>query len=238
MSDHLALDEIDLDQPAAAELAGEDRVFAVERKIGVVDAGAARGRQRSLQRHRVRIAEIEPLEPFGDDDRGAAIRREIEVVGILHRDRLTRLAGSRIDRRQTALRTAQPVIVDPQGLQIPGRDDVLRLTPDTEPVDDPERHGIDDIDVVRSQVRHIDARQGLGGGRAQLAGGSAPIEVHRIGDGRHAGKGVERPAGRVGMRRPNAEPEREAQRHCGKKLSAWGHLFLISSSMRAMLNAA
>src|SRR6476620_5627028 len=103
MSDNLALDEIDLDQAAAAELADEDRVFAVERKIGVVAAGTARGGQRLLQRHCVRVAEVEPLEARGDEDRRAAIRREIEVVGIGDRDRRTGLAGAWIDRRQTAL---------------------------------------------------------------------------------------------------------------------------------------
>src|SRR5205823_14772203 len=143
MADYLALDHVNLDQTAAAELAGEDRVFAVEREIGVVDAGAARGGQRLLQGHLDRIAKIEPLEPFGDDNRGAPIRREIEIVRILDRDRLAGLAGLRIDRGQAALWTAQPVIVDPQRLEIPRRDDVLRLPADAKAIDHLELLGVD-----------------------------------------------------------------------------------------------
>jgi len=36
------VDQVDLDQTAAAKLAGEDRVVSVDREIGVVDASAAR----------------------------------------------------------------------------------------------------------------------------------------------------------------------------------------------------
>src|SRR5437764_12665519 len=116
MADDLALDHVDLDQAPAAEFAGEDRVFAVDRKVGVVDAGAAGGRQRLLQRHLDGVAKIEPLEPFGDDNRGAPIRSEIEIVRILDRDRLAGLAGLRIDWGQAALRAAPAAIVDPPRL--------------------------------------------------------------------------------------------------------------------------
>ncbi len=199
MADDLALDHVDLDQATAAELAGEDRVFAVDREI----------RQRLLQCHLDGIAKIETLEPLGDDDRGTAIQREVEVVGILHRDRLAGLAGLRIDRGQAALRAPQPVVVDPQRLQIPGRDDVLRLPADPISVDDLERLGVDHIDVVGAQIGHVDARQRVGDGRAQLVAADLAVKVRRVRDRRHAGQQIERR--RIGARRPDAQAEREAQ---------------------------
>ena len=60
IAEHFAVDQIDLDQPAV-ELAGEDREPAVDREIGVVDAGALRRRDRILRRHRMRVAKVEPL---------------------------------------------------------------------------------------------------------------------------------------------------------------------------------
>src|SRR5215469_14239535 len=65
----LAFDEVDLDQTAAAELARKDRIAAVDREIGVVDARTARRRNRLLQRHRLWVTKIEPLSPLGDDNR-------------------------------------------------------------------------------------------------------------------------------------------------------------------------
>ncbi len=113
------VDEIDLDQAAAAELAGKDRVAPVDREIGVVDAGAARGGDGLLQRHCLRIAKVESLVPFGHHDRRTAVRREIEIVGIVDRNGRARPAGFGIDRRQAAGFAPAAVIGDPQGLQIP-----------------------------------------------------------------------------------------------------------------------
>jgi hypothetical protein len=52
----------------------------------VVDAGAG-NRQGLDQTERVRVAEVEPLQALGDDDRVAAVGREVEVVRIVDRDR-------------------------------------------------------------------------------------------------------------------------------------------------------
>ena len=55
---------------AAVELAGEQRVLAVDREIGVVDAFAlGRRRLRTRRAHRLGVAEVQPLERFGNDDR-------------------------------------------------------------------------------------------------------------------------------------------------------------------------
>ena len=68
---------VDLGQ-AALELAGEDREAAVDREIRVVDAGALRDRQRRLQRHRLRIAEVQAVPSLGDS---ASRQRRIELPG-------------------------------------------------------------------------------------------------------------------------------------------------------------
>src|SRR5947207_5532237 len=114
MANDLAGGNIDLDQPTAAELTGEDRVFAVDREIRVVDSGALRRRQRLLNCHLLRIAEIELLQALRNNDRGTAVRRKVEVVRIFDRDRRAGFAGLRIDRSEAALVAATPVIVDPQ----------------------------------------------------------------------------------------------------------------------------
>ena len=69
----------------------------------------------------VRVAEVQPLQALGDDDREAAVGREVEVVGVLDRDRAPRLPGPRVDRREAVA----DVVVDVQRLQVPGRGDVL-----------------------------------------------------------------------------------------------------------------
>src|SRR5207248_5409652 len=102
------------DQTAAAELAGEDRVPAVDREIGVVDAVTIGGRQDLLQYHFLPLAEIQPLQPLGDHDRGTAVGCKIEVVWIGDPDRRARPGGVRVDRGQAALCPAQTVVVYPQ----------------------------------------------------------------------------------------------------------------------------
>ena len=47
----------------------------------------ARNRERVLEREGVRVAEVEPVQPLGDDDRVAAVGREVHVVRVVDRDR-------------------------------------------------------------------------------------------------------------------------------------------------------
>jgi hypothetical protein len=74
-------------------------------------------------------------------------------------DRLARLAGLRVDRCQAAVGAAFGVVGDPQRAQVPRRDDVLRAAADLEAVDHLHRHRIDDVDVVRAQIGHVDPLQ-------------------------------------------------------------------------------
>jgi hypothetical protein len=105
----------------------------------------------------VRIAEIEPIEPLGHDDRRFPVWREVEVVGVGHHNLRAGFRGLRIDRGQATVETALAVVGDPQRFEVPGRNDVLWLEPDFEAVDDLHLLRIDDIDLVRTQIRHIDA---------------------------------------------------------------------------------
>ena len=43
--------------------------------------------ERLLQRHGVRVAEVEALRALGDDDRVAAVGGEVHVVRVVDRDR-------------------------------------------------------------------------------------------------------------------------------------------------------
>jgi hypothetical protein len=74
----------------------------------VVDAGA-RDREGLDQAERVRVAEVEATQALGDDDRVAAVGREVEVVRVDDRDRPARSACARVDRSRVA-----GVVVDVQ----------------------------------------------------------------------------------------------------------------------------
>ena len=99
------------------------------------------------------VAEVEPLEALGDDDRAIAARREVEVVRIGDRARLAVATGERVDRRQGVA----PVAVDPQRAQVPRGRDVLRLSRDAEASHDLERARIDLVDGVALRLGDVDA---------------------------------------------------------------------------------
>ena len=179
----------------------------------MVDARAARRRHRLLQRHRVRVAEIEPLQSLGDDDRGLAVGREIHVVGVGDRHAGAGPAGLGVDRRQAAVRAPPPVIGDPQGLQIPSRDDVLGKKPDRKAIDHFAGRRVDHIDIVGPQIRHIDPRQRARHGRAEHIGAGGTVEVRGIEDRRHPGHRLDRARGRRRVM-PLPEPARQVRAGC------------------------
>src|SRR5215472_12922189 len=113
------IDEIDFDQTATTELAGEDRVTTVDREIRMVDAGAAWGGNRLLRGHCVGIEKVEPFAPLGDDNCRMAVGRKIKVVGVIDRYRLAGPACLRVDRRQATGGSPIAVVGHPQSLQIP-----------------------------------------------------------------------------------------------------------------------
>src|SRR5262249_29924114 len=97
-ADHALAGNIDLDQ-LAGELAARDQVGAVDGKVHVIDARAGQ-LDGAVQRKGVRVAEVESVQPLGDDDRVAPVGGEVHVVGVGDRDRPARPAGARIDHRQ------------------------------------------------------------------------------------------------------------------------------------------
>ena len=157
--------------------------------------------ERALQLHRVRVAEVEPLERLGDDDRGLAVRREVHVVRVVDGDRRAGLAGVRVDRREAAVGAALGVVGDPQRLQVPRGHDVLRVDPHVQRVDHLHGGGIDHRHRVRGAVRHVDAVQrGLRLG-ADLVGRVVAVEVVGIADRRHARQHVDLGLAARGRRR-------------------------------------
>ena len=83
--------------------------------------------QRVVEREGVRVAEVEAVEPLGDDDRVPPVGGEVHVV----RDRRPGSARPglpvrRVDRREAVA----GVVRDVERLQVPRRDDVLRQAAD------------------------------------------------------------------------------------------------------------
>ena len=107
-----------------------------------------------ISRKRVRIAEVEPAQPLGDDDRPGAVGREVEVVRIRDRDRPARAPRDRVDGRQRVALVVRHV----EPLEIPRRHHVLGLHANRELPDHPPRGRIDHIDRVAPGVGHVDQR--------------------------------------------------------------------------------
>ena len=81
---------------------------------------------------RVRVAEVEPVQALGDDDREPAVRREVQVVGVGDGNGAAGPRRPRIDRRDRVALVVQHV----QRLQVPRGRDVLRQRADRELPDD------------------------------------------------------------------------------------------------------
>ena len=125
----------------------------------MVDASAVGCLDRVLKCHGVWIAQVEPAVGLGHYDRELSIRREVEVVGIDDGNIFARLAGARIDARETALAAPFGIVRDLERLQIPRRDDMLRILADLVVIDDLVLRRIDNIHVVGLYIRYINARQ-------------------------------------------------------------------------------
>ena len=178
-------DEVDLDQ-TAIELAREQHVTTIECEICVVDATALRRVDRELGRHGVRITEIEPPTRFGHDNRRLAVGGEVHIVWIVDRDRQTRSAGPGINRRQAPCMGALGVVRDPQRFQIIGRYDMLRTAADLEMVQYLQRRRVDDVHIIRPQVRHVHTLQVPLHLRTQMVGRGFAVEIVRVRNGGHA----------------------------------------------------
>ena len=146
--------------------------MAVRREVHMVHACAWNG-QRTHEVKGVRVAEVESMQPLGDDDCVASVDREVEVVRIVDGNRFAGTSRNWIDRRQGV----PDVVVDVQRLQVVRRCDVLRQRADREVVDDLVRGRVDHVDGVARAVRYVDARRRLGRGRAEHSGVVVGIEV-------------------------------------------------------------
>ncbi len=151
-ADDLALDEIDLHE-AARELTRRDQIATVDREVDVIDAAALGNLELTVQLHRLGVPEVEAFQRFGHDDGLGSVRREVEVVRVLHALRGPGLARLRVDGDQ---RVAL-VVEHPKGRSVVGRHDVLRFDPGGERPDDLFGCDIDDGDVVRQAVRYVGA---------------------------------------------------------------------------------
>ena len=137
--------------------------------------------ERVAEAEGVGIAEVEPVQRLGDDDREAPVGGEVHVVRVVDRDRGAGLARPRVDRSEAVPR----VVRDVERLQVVGRDDVLRQAADREVRDDPERPRVDDVDRVRLRVRDVEPREGEAGRAAELVRAVGGVDVVRVEKRRH-----------------------------------------------------
>ena len=152
----------------------------------MVDARAARHVDRVLQRHRLRVAEVERFARLGDDDGRLAVRRGVHVVRVVDQHRLAGLAGRgsigvRLPSvRPSALLVTHSVRRSHEGTMCCGPMPTGSGRPPSSPAGRPPRRR-------RAQVGHVDALEVALHGRAELAGG---VSRRRSSPGgrRHAGR--------------------------------------------------
>src|SRR3990172_2704783 len=176
--------EVDLHQ-ASLVLAGKNGEAAVDREVAVVDPGAPRHRERALQRHRLRIAEVEPLQRLGHHDRRAAVGREVHVVGVIRRDGSSRLARRRVDGGQAAVSPSLRIVRYPERPEVPGGDHVLRVQAHGEAIHHLEDVRVNHGDVTGLTVGHVDPRQRAGNGGARLVSLRLTVEIVWVHHRRH-----------------------------------------------------
>ena len=169
----------------------------------MIDPAALGHRQRVHQAHRVRIAEVEALEPLRHDDREPAVGREVEVVRILDRYRARGLGGAGVDRREAVAE----VVVDIERPQVVGGRDVLRQGPDREGRDDLQRPLADHVDGVAHAVRHVHQRRIASHDRTEVTGAR-----RRCTRSRHRG----------GWPRSGRQPARASRWACSARWSRGG----------------
>ena len=136
--------------------------------------------ERALERHRLRVEEVEALARLGDDDRRLAVGREVHVVRVV--DGRTGPPGlpvfGSIGVSVPSVR-ALGVVRDPQRLEVPRRHDVLRVQARPSKVSTTciVAGSITDT-VFDAAVRHVDAgRARPSTASAELAGACLAVEV-------------------------------------------------------------
>ena len=136
----------------------------------MVDARALGHGDRVLQLHRLRIAEVEPLQRFGDDDRRLAVRARSTCCTDRRPGSPCRACRSSDRSGSGCRRCVLGVVGDPQRLRSHDGTTCCGLRPTLNLSTTLNVAGIDHVDVVGLDVRHVDARQVAGDRRLHLAG--------------------------------------------------------------------
>jgi hypothetical protein len=143
--------EVDL-RHHTAELARGEHVPAIRREVEVVHA-QPRDPDAPLEPPATGIPHVEALEALGDHDGLRAVGREVEVVRVVHGDRLRRLRLARIQDHQRVSNRVGHI----QAPQVPARRHVVRHRTDGKAIDHAQTARVDDIDGAGVAVRHVDA---------------------------------------------------------------------------------
>ena len=186
--------------------------------------GALRRRQRVVQRHRVRVAEVELAVGLGDDDRPAPVGGEVQVVRVQRRDRLARAAGARVDRREAVAEVVgrRTACAGPTtGVTCWGSAPTGKCSIDL------ERPLGDHVDGVRLAVGHVDERRVAAHDGAEQPGavGGVDVRAARASAGCARARGTSTPpcarraagrrGGRLASRAPCDAPPQPRERSTG-----------------------
>ena len=134
----------------------------------------ARHVQRVMELERVRVAEVEPVQPLGDDDRVAAVGREVHVVRIVDRDRRARACPV---RGSIAVSELPSSFVTYSVFRSHAGTTCCGSAPTREVLDDLERALVDHVDRVAVAVRDVDERPRAARDGAQVAGAVGGVDV-------------------------------------------------------------
>ena len=167
----------------------------------MIEALAMRNGEGGLQRHRLRIAKLELLQGFSDDDCRTPVRHEVHVVGIRQVYRTIRLTGFGVDRHKLSTNAAVGAARYPKCLQVPGGNNVLRCASDFEAIHNSKRSRINHIHIPGRDIRNIDSRQCAVDGGAESIGCGFAIKIRGIHNRRHSRQCVARIFGGWKVRR-------------------------------------
>src|ERR1700694_2436022 len=101
----------------------------------------------------VDVTKIQLPITFGNDNRFAAVGREIQVVGVADWEGTGLQTRTRVDHRKRIARG----VIHVQVLQVPAWRYVLRRTANPEVADDPIRRWVDDVGCAGQVVGHVHA---------------------------------------------------------------------------------
>ena len=142
-----------------------------------------RDRDNLLNGHGVRIAKDHLFIGFCHHDGIFAVRREVQVIGVMNINRFSRQTSLWVDRCQIVT----CIVIHPKSLEIPGGNHMLWTFRNFKSADYFESLRVDLGNSVAGVVWHINALWKIRNNRTQIIGSISCVNILGVCYGRHSG---------------------------------------------------